>query len=125
MPYKAGGFRDGILDKYKNEAGISRADLQNASENYRRLTDEQAAKVLLRVANSSVSSTMGAASSGTFFVPIHYEGMIVDAADVFAVGYTSDYKLDAGSSEIILCAVFTNDPFVPVSDDLCWKNWIH
>lgn len=106
--------RDFILEKYKNEAGISRADLQNASDNYKKLTDEQAAEVLLRVANSSVSSTMGAAYSGCFFVPTHYEGMIVDAADVFAVGYTSDYKLEAGSNEIILCAVFTNDPFVPV-----------
>lgn len=106
--------RDGILDKYKNEAGISRADLQNASENYKRLTDEQAAEVLLRIAKASVSSTIGAAYSGTFFALTHYEGMIVDAADVFAVGFTSDYRLNADSSEIILCAVFTNDPFVPV-----------
>lgn len=106
--------RDIILEKYRNEAGISRADLQNASENYKRLTDEQAAEVLLRVSNASVSSTMGAAYSGCFFVPTYYEGMIVDAADVFAVGYTSDYKLEAGSNEVILCAVFTNDPYVPV-----------
>lgn len=106
--------RDGILDKYKNEAGISRADLQNASENYKKLTDKQAAEVLLRVAKSSVSSTVGAVYSSKFFVPTYYESMIVDAADVFAVGFTSDYKLNAGSSEVILCAVFTNDPFVPV-----------
>lgn len=106
--------RDKILDKYQHEMGISRADLQNASDNYKALTDEQAAEVLVRVANSSVSSTMGAAYSGTFFVPTHYEGMIVDAEDVFAVGYTSDYKLSGGNSEVILCAVFTNDPYVPV-----------
>lgn len=106
--------RDKILDKYQHEMGISRADLQNASDNYKALTDEQAAEVLVRVANSSVSSTMGAAYSGTFFVPTHYEGMIVDAEDVFAVGYTSDYKLSGGNSEVILCAGFTNDPYVPV-----------
>lgn len=106
--------RDAILDKFQHDSGISRVDLQNASDNYKQLTDEQAAEVLLRVANSSVSSTMGAAYSGSFFVPTHYEGMIVDANDVFAVGYTSDYKLNAGTSEIILCAVFTNDPYVPV-----------
>jgi hypothetical protein len=32
--------------------------------------------------------------------------------DVFAVGYTSDFS--DGSVESILCAVFTNDPYVPV-----------
>lgn len=64
--------------------------------------------------SSSVSSTLGAAYSSCFFVPTHYEGMIVDAADVFTVGYTLDYKLNAGTSEVILCAVFTNDPYVPV-----------
>lgn len=106
--------RDEILDKYRNTNGISRADLRNASDNYKKLTDEQAAEVLLRASASSVSSTMGAAYSGYFFVPTHYEGMIVDAEDVFAVGYTSDYKLQAETSEVILCAVFTNDPYVPV-----------
>lgn len=106
--------RDEILSKYQNSNGISRADLRNASDNYKKLTDDQAAEVLLRVSTSSVSSTMGAAYSGYFFVPTHYEGMIVDAEDVFAVGYTSDYKLQAGTSEVILCAVFTNDPYVPV-----------
>lgn len=106
--------RDTILDKFQHDAGITRADLKNASDNYKALTDEQAEEVLLRVSNSTVSSTMGAAYSGSFFVPTHYEGMIVDSKDVFAVGYTSDYKLNGGNSEVILCAVFTNDPYVPV-----------
>ena len=106
--------RDDLLEKFQHDAGITRAELMNASDNYKQLTDEQAAEVLIRAANSSVSSTMGAVYSGRFFCPTHYEGMIVDAEDVFAVGFTSDYKLQAGSSEVILCAVFTNDPYVPV-----------
>ncbi len=106
--------RDQILEKYRMTEGISRAELQNASDNYKNLSDEQAADVLVRMANSSISSTMGAAYTGYFFVPTQYEKTIVDAQDVFAVGYTNDYKLEAAKSEVILCAVFTNDPYIPV-----------
>jgi len=106
--------RDALLEKFKFTDGISRAELMEASDNYRKLTDDEAANVLMRVAQSSVSNTMGSVYSDSFFAPTHYDGMIVDAEDVFAVGFTSDYKLDGGNSEIILCAVFTNDPYVPV-----------
>ena len=51
--------RDRILEKYRQTQGISRAELMNASENYKRLTDQQAADVLIRMANSSVTSTKG------------------------------------------------------------------
>lgn len=47
-------------------------------------------------------------------MPTAFEKTIVDAQDVFAVGYTSDYKLQDAKSEVILCAVFTNDPYIPV-----------
>ncbi len=103
-----------LLEKFKNASGITREELQNASDNYRKLTDEQATEILGRVANSTLSSTVGASYSGSFFVPTCYEGMIVDAEDVFAVGYTTDYKTDMGSNEMILCAIFTNDPYIPV-----------
>ena len=106
--------RDQILEKYRMTQGISRAELQNASENYKKLTDEQAADILARIANSSISHTIGAAYTGSFFAPTQYEKTIVDAQDVFAVGYTNDYKLEAAGSEVILCAVFTNDPYIPV-----------
>ena len=106
--------RDDILKKYRMTNGISRAELINASENYKKLTDDEAADVLTRMANSSITATIGAAYTGYFFVPTAFEKTIVDANDVFAVGYTSDYKLKDASSEVILCAVFTNDPYIPV-----------
>lgn len=103
-----------ILEKYRQVNGISRADLMSASDNYKKLTDDQATEVLVRIANSTISSTMGAAYTGNFFVPTGFEKTIVDAEDVFAVGYTNDYKLQADGQEVILCAVFTNDPYIPV-----------
>ncbi len=106
--------RDQILEKYRQTQGISRAELTKASDNYKSLTDEQAEDILTRVAKSSISSTMGAAYSGYFFAPTQFEKTIVDAEDVFAVGYTKDLKLDVSKSEVILCAVFTNDPYIPV-----------
>ena len=106
--------RDNLLAKFKNNAGISRAELANASDNYKNLTDDQAAEVLKKVANSALSSTLGAAYSGRFFCSTDYSKMIVDAADVFAVGYTSDSRFNSDLEEAILCVVFTNDPYVPV-----------
>lgn len=106
--------RDKILEKYRMKDGISRAELQEASDNYKKLSDEQAAQVLMKVANSSITSTIGAAYTGGFFAPTKFERTIVDAEDVFAVGYTTDYQIQAGTAEVILCAVFTNDPYLPV-----------
>lgn len=103
-----------ILEKYRQTQGITRAELMNASDNYKKLTDDQAAEVLVRIANSTISSTMGAAYTGNFFVPTAFEKTIVDAEDVFAVGYTNDYKSQVDGQEVILCAVFTNDPYIPV-----------
>lgn len=106
--------RDSILEKYRMTEGISRAELLDASNNYKRLTDDEAEEILMRMANSSVAETMGAVYSGYFFVPTAYERVVVDAEDVFAVGYTSDHKTVNINKEVILCAIFTNDPYVPV-----------
>lgn len=113
--YAIYNHREAILSKSVNMEGISRAELQVASDNYKKLSDAEAESVLVRMANSLVSSTIGAVYAGNFFVPTQYEGVIVDAESVFAVGYTSDYNIKVdNNSEVILCAVFTNDPYVPV-----------
>ena len=106
--------RDGILAKYRLNNGITRDELEEASDNYKKLTDDQAADILLRMANSSVSNTIGAAYTNKFFVPTAFSKTIVDAQDVFAVAYTDDFKLQSATDEVILCAVFTNDPYIPV-----------
>ncbi len=103
-----------ILEKYRQTQGISRAELQAASDNYKKLTDDQAADVLIRMSNSSVTATTGAAYTGCFFAPTQFEKTIIDAEDVFAVGYTDANQLKAEGQEVILCAVFTNDPYIPV-----------
>ena len=78
------------------------------------MSDEQCLDVLLGITNIMLPLTLGAAYTSRFFVPTYGKGMVVDAEDIFAVCYTSDYRLTANSSEVILCAVFTNDPYIPV-----------
>ena len=107
--------KNAFLEKFQLTDGISRAELQQASDNYRSLTDEEAVDVLARVARTSMCNTMGAAYTDSFFAPTGYESTIVDAEDVFAVGFTSDYRLKGNNEEVILCAVFTNDPYIPYS----------
>lgn len=46
-------------------------------------------------------NTMGAAYTDSFFAPTGYESTIVDAEDVFAVGFTSDYRLKGNNEEVI------------------------
>lgn len=107
--------KNALLEKFKLTDGISRAELQQASDNYRKLTDEEAADVLVRTARTSMMNTIGAAYTDSFFVPTGYDDVIVDANNVFAVGFSSDTRLKAGTyNEVILCAVFTNDPYIPV-----------
>ena len=106
--------RDEIISRYRQTNGITRAELMDASNNYKKLTDDQAADVLNRMAISSITSTMGAAYTGSFFAPTEFDTAFVDAKDVFAVGYTSDFQLDGAGSEVILCAIFTNDKYMPV-----------
>lgn len=108
--------RDNILEKYRNLRGISRAELQMASYRYKKLPAEEAQLVVNQMTHSLVSSTMGAVYTENFFVPTACDGLIVDAQSVFAVGYTTAYGVNTEDkrTEVILCAVFTNDPYVPV-----------
>lgn len=106
--------RDMILNIYRNRNGITREELEAASENYKELSDDEAGMILARAKDTTIKSTIGAAYTNTFFCPTQYGGTIVDARDVFAVGYTSDSRLSDGGCDAILCAVFTNDPYIPV-----------
>lgn len=58
--------KNALLEKFQLTDGISRAELQQASDNYRSLTDEEAVDVLARVARTSMCNTMGAAYTDSF-----------------------------------------------------------
>ena len=106
--------RERLLNKLKNNGGINREELETISSDYNSLTEKQKEEFLVRVANSTIGTTYGAAYAGKFFCLTQYDEVIIDVEDVFAVGFTSDSKMELGNIEAILCAVFTNDSYIPV-----------
>ena len=112
--------RDNVLEKIKQTDGISRAELKTAADNYKKLTDDQATDILSRVANASVMATLGAGYTSKFFVPTGFDGTIVDVEDVFAVGYTGLNNVSGLGDEVILCAIFTNDPYLYTFPMIYW-----
>lgn len=107
--------KEKLVEKFTRPLVISREEIEQAGNNYRSLTDEQAQDILIRANAASVSSSLGAVYTDNFFVLTGYNNVIVDAADVFAVGIGTASGVNAGLyEEAILCAVFTNDPYIPV-----------
>lgn len=59
---------------------------------------------------------IGTAQAHDYFVLLDYEGIIIDADDVFAIGYMTDTKLESErkrDEQYTLCAFFTKDSYVP------------
>lgn len=107
--------RNSILEKYRIQDGISVEEFAVANNNFKLLSEDEAFHVMRRVFNSLVHNTAGAAFSKNFFTLTNYNETIVDVEDVFAVCYCSDYNIKlVTNDEVILCGVFTNDPYIPV-----------
>lgn len=106
--------RKAIMEKCKNPLQMSLVELKEASDNYKKLSDEEAQDILFRLAQSAAESTMGAVYTKYFFLPLIYKQMIVDCEDVFAVALKSDSVNKQSGAEAIMAIVFTNDPYIPV-----------
>lgn len=105
--------RRAILEKHRKTNGISRAELMEASQNFKKLTNDEARDVLRRVQVSEMEVTAGAGSAPGFFALADFDGVFVDAEDVFAVAYQRAPIIRNDGYEPLLCAIFTNDPYVP------------
>ena len=103
-----------IFEKIRKEVTVTRDKLREAKDNYKQLTDEQCAEVLINISNSLLESTIGAAYSSDFFVLTSYSKVVIPVEEVFAVGFMTNYKLEVGTDEAILCMVFTNNSYIPV-----------
>jgi hypothetical protein len=106
--------RQEILEKYDSEPKLTRDEFRAAGDNYKKLSDEEAFEILKAKANTEIFDHVGSSLTSFFFVPTGYEKIVVDTKDIFAVGYLSDVNIESKGNEVILCALFTNDPYVPV-----------
>lgn len=111
--------RDDILETHRNINTVTREELKQAGDNYKKLSESEAIDIYQRALYSLVDVDRGASYAVKgFFCLTQHEGVVVSAEDVFAVAYCRDFRLvqskDAAHVEAILCVVFTNDPYVPV-----------
>lgn len=111
--------RDSILEEHRNTHTITREEMKRAGDNYKKLSESEAVDIFQRALYSLVDVNRGSAyATKGFFCLTQYEGVVVDAEDVFAVAYCRDLKLvqsqDQASMEALLCVAFTNDPYIPV-----------
>lgn len=111
--------RDSILEKHRNTHIITREELKQAGDNYKKLSESEAIDIYERALYSLVDVGKGASyATKGFFCLTQYEGVVVASEDVFAVAYCRDLRLvqsrDSAHVEGLLCAVFTNDPYIPV-----------
>lgn len=117
---KIAAKRDRILEKYCRADKITREELEYARDNYKKMSRDQITDFIERMLDSIIiiyglGCGLGHGSTGCFYVLSKYDDVVVDTEDIFAVGFTSDLKLEfSKTGEVILCAVFTNDPHVPV-----------
>ncbi len=105
--------RNEVLEKYRQTSGISRAELRAAAENYKTLTDDEAREILIRARSSSLPYSLGASYAQGCFIPSRFSKIVIDAEDVFAIGFTSEGRYADGKNEVIISVLFTNDPYLP------------
>ncbi|MCC8152673.1 MAG: hypothetical protein LIO96_14860 [Lachnospiraceae bacterium] len=81
----------------------------------RHANDENADNEIRQLADATVLTCRGMALTRRFFVSLKYDGIVVDTEDVFAVAYGTAYNQKPDiAEEKLVCAIFTNDPAVPV-----------
>lgn len=67
--------------------------------------------------NKYVDRIIGMGQAEGIFIPVDYDGVIIDADDVFAAVYATDYNLGTEknrSENYVLWILFTNDIYMPV-----------
>lgn len=72
-----------------------------------------------------IDRLIGLARAEGIFIPVDFDGVLVDADDIFAATYLRDYNLQnvkSKNEEYILWVLFTNDEFVPVLPFVCYQR---
>lgn len=111
--------RDKIINSYKESVCIAKEELKENSKKYFKLGKEETAELMKKIVRSTVGTQYGSGFTANFFVPTAFDRTIVDAKDVYAVAYTGIPSSNNNGYEMLTCAVFTNDPYIPVFPYAC------
>lgn len=110
--------RDEILIKYYLPADveITEEDLKDQEPRsiYEITSNEKDMAILANIIETVVHVTYGSAVSTRFVTLMDFPRTMVDMEDVFAVGFTSTSQIGDSGEDAVLCAIFTNDPYIPV-----------
>lgn len=72
--------------------------------------------------HKAVDSILGMGFCEDFFVPLNYDGILVETKDVFAAAYKIGYaenSIKSKSEKYVLWTIFTEDIYVPVLSMVC------
>ena len=110
--------RDEILMKYcfPADVEITEEDLKDQEPRsiYEITSNEKDKAILANIIETVVHVTYGSAVSTRFVSLMDFPRTMVDMEDVFAVGFTSNPQIGDSGEDAVLCAMFTNDPYIPV-----------
>lgn len=116
--------RDDILKKYtiSEDNRITTEELEEAGRNFKLLTADEALEVAYKYLTARIITELnGVAWANGLLLPTIYEGMLVETLDVFAACFTNATGFtDSNEVEKLMCALFTNDPYVPVVPMVCY-----
>lgn len=77
-------------------------------------SNEKDMAILANIIETVVHVTYGSAFLTRFVSLMDFQRTMVDMEDVFAVGFTSTPQIGDSGEDAVLCAIFTNDPYIPV-----------
>lgn len=105
--------REEIIRKYMRPNPNLWNDLKMIDKQFVNWTQEQKMAFCQELRNSQVKTTIGSTYNAPFFISTQFDGLILDAADVFAVAIGQmGNALFSKSKYYFLC--FTNDPYIPL-----------
>lgn len=104
--------RDAILEKYRLEPKPDIDFSEPIVDDYTKLSYDEAINFLKFIDTFKICRTAGMAYAGRIIAPTELDGVIIDACDVFAVGFMTSKKRLV-DKECIVAVIFTKDPYIP------------
>lgn len=121
--------RNEILEKYQKEDLILGEGKENLMKRTEPGTGNDEDKGVLELVKHVINSVLlypGTAVGSGYFALTDFEKVVVDASDIFAVGFIPATDIKISKLDAYLCVLFTNDPYMPIFPMIyfCKKNFL-
>lgn len=106
--------RNEIMDKYRMPHPLTSDYFAYARDNYQKMSEEDIQEVILKFSIGTYRVGYGCVATPNFLISTKYDGVVIDADEVFAVVMDADKNYTQGNNAGFRVTLFTNDPYVPV-----------